>query len=80
MEKIEEEKFEAKIQEALKSNDSMQQSMAEAVSAWQFLEITEEDYMSSLVPIEIKEEKETKVDGGDSSFEDISKLVLQVET
>ena len=67
MEKVEEDKFEAKLQEALKSNQPIEQSMHEAISAWEFLNITEEEYMQSLVRIEIKQEDEEKVDGGDTS-------------
>ena len=83
MEKVEEDKFEANIQEALKSNESLEQCMFEAVPVWDFLGITEEEYMNSLVsivddPVEIKEEE--KVDGGDISKSDISKLDSQVET
>ena len=66
MEKQVDDTFEAKIQEALKTTESIEQSMYEAVSAWEFLGITEEEYMHSLVPIEIKQEEE-KVDGGDTS-------------
>ena len=67
MEKQVEDTFETKIQEALKTTESIEQSMHEAVSAWEFLEITEEEYMQSLVRIEIKPQEEEKVDGGDTS-------------
>ena len=80
MEKVEEDKFEKKIQEALKSNETMEQSMYEAISAWQFLGISEQEYMQSLVPVVIKQEEEGKVDGGDTSKSEDIPVVLQDET
>jgi len=70
MEKVEEDKFEKKIEEALKTTESIEQSIHEAVSAWEFLEITEQEYMQSLVSLiitPVTDETTNIVDGGDTA-------------
>jgi len=54
----------------LKTTESIEQCIDGAMSAWEFLGITEQEYMESLVPLVCKEEEkveEEKVDGGDTS-------------
>ena len=70
MEKVEEEIFEAKIQEALKTTESIEQSIQSALSAWEFLGVTEQEYMQSLVSLVITpvaDETTNIVDGGDTA-------------
>ena len=60
MEKVEEDKFEAKIQEALKTTETMKESVCQGVPIWNFLEITEEEYYSTQKKDETEDEKISK--------------------